>query len=88
MNDHGVPTHPDVGAVAAVDGDALGDEAPHLARKLVVLRQLRPPTFVVVAAQIRLHHRHPGKSYHLTFNISNGFSVSRKEILESFFSFS
>ena len=40
MNDHGVPTHPDVGAVAAVYGDALGDEAPDLARKLVVLWQL------------------------------------------------
>lgn len=51
MNDHDhVPTHPDVRAVAAVDGDALGDEVPHLARKLVILRELGPPTFVVVAA--------------------------------------
>ena len=40
MNDHGVPTHPDVGAVAAVDGDALGDQAAHLPRQLVIFRQL------------------------------------------------
>ena len=41
MNDHDhVPTHPDVGAVAAVDGDALCDQAPNVARKLVILRQL------------------------------------------------
>ena len=45
----------DVAAVAAVDADALGDEAAQLPRDVVDLRQLAPPALVVVVAEVRLH---------------------------------
>ena len=44
----------DVAAVAAVDADALGDEAAKLPRDVVDLRQLAPPALVVVVAEERL----------------------------------
>ena len=44
----------DVAAVAAVDADALGDEAAQLPRDVVDLRQLAPPALVVVVAEERL----------------------------------
>ena len=45
----------DVAAVAAVDADALGDEAAQLPRDVVDLRQLAPPALVVVVAEERLY---------------------------------
>ena len=44
----------DVAAVAAVDADALSDEAAQLPRDVVNLRQLAPPALVVVVAEERL----------------------------------